>query len=55
MAFPPLEPFPDVAPPVVEPDDLPLGDDDPFQFPPDPAEEDPRDPGGVPEDIPPPV
>lgn len=53
MAFPPLEPIPDV-PPIDHPQP---DDEDAFQFPPDPDEEDPRDPGTVPvpEDIPPPV
>lgn len=54
MAFPPLEPQPEDIPP---PPDVENPDQDPFQFPPDPEEDDPRDPGTVPvpEDIPPPM
>lgn len=54
MAFPPIEPQPESIPP---PPDVENPDQDPFQFPPDPEEDDPRDPGTVPvpEDIPPPM
>ena len=55
MAFP-SEPEPEVIPPRPRPG-VENPDQDPFQFPPEPEENEPRDPGSapVPEDIPPPV
>lgn len=52
-AFPPLEPQPEVFPPRP---DVESPGQDPFQFPTEPNEDDPRDAGTVPapEDIPPP-
>lgn len=55
MAFPPLEPQPEDIP---RRSDIENPDQDPFQFPPEPEDDDPRDPGRVPvpEDVPaPPV
>ena len=55
MAFPPLDPVPDVPPPPrQDPEDLPRRDEDPFQFPLEPEPIEPLDPDDEPEERAPP-